>query len=281
MINYYLITKPGIIFGNVLTLIAGFLLASKGDFPVLLFFATLLGLVFVVASACVLNNYIDREMDKKMKRTQDRVLVKKLITNKNALVFSFLLGILGFIVLYFVNLLTIALAFTGFFIYIVPYSLWKSQTVHATAIGSIAGAMPPVIGYCAVCNQLDLGAFILFGMMVLWQMPHFHSIAVCHIKDYAMAGIPVLPLHKGMMRTKVHMMLYIAAFIPAVMALSLLEYTGFVVLGVSAILGLCWLGLCAVGFQSHDDPLWGKYMFRWSLVTILAICLAIAWDSIN
>src|SRR5262245_52987682 len=99
MINYYLLTKPGIILGNLVSVTACFLLASKGKFDILLFLATLLGLAFIIASACVFNNYIDRHVDKKMQRTKRRPLAAGLINGSNALSFGTSLGLLGGLIL--------------------------------------------------------------------------------------------------------------------------------------------------------------------------------------
>jgi protoheme IX farnesyltransferase len=282
MINYYLMTKPGIILGNLFTVAAGFLLASKGQLFFGSFFATMMGLTFIIASACVFNNYIDRKVDKKMERTKNRPLVKGLISGRNALVFATILGIVGHLILFlFTNLLTVCVAALGFFVYVVLYSIWKCHTIYGTAIGSVAGAVPPVVGYCAVSNQFDLGAFILFMMLILWQMPHFFSIAMYNLEDYTAAKIPVLPVIKGIFRTKIHMVLYILAFIPVAMMLTYFEYTGYIYLFITVAIGIAWLGLCIKGFNNTNHHLWGQQMFRVSLVMISAICIAIPLDIVQ
>jgi protoheme IX farnesyltransferase len=279
MINYYLLTKPGIILGNLVTVAAGFLLASKGTIDLWLFFATLLGLAFIMASACVLNNYIDRQVDKKMERTKNRALVTGLIAGHNAILFAIILGLIGnLILLLYTNLLTVMVAGSGFFVYVVLYSFWKCRTVYGTAIGSIAGAVPPVVGYCAVSNHFDAGALILFTMLVLWQMPHFFAIALYHFDDYVAAKIPVLPIQKGMLRTKIHMVLYIFGFILTAMLLTFFHYTGYIYLIVTTSIGLTWLGLCLKGFKSPNDQVWGKHMFRLSLLMIGVMCVVIPFD---
>ncbi len=276
MINYYLLTKPGIVMGNLVTFAAGFLLAAKGTIDFSLFFLALLGLALVMASACVFNNYIDRHLDKKMRRTQSRALVTGMISGRRALFFATFLGLLGAATLYiYTNPLTLLIAAVGFFIYVVLYSLWKRHTIYGTAIGSIAGAVPPVVGYCAAGNHFDLGALILFAMMVLWQMPHFFSIAIYHLADYTAAAIPVLPVKKGLLRTKIHMTLYIAAFIAAAALLTLFQYTGYTYLIVATSIGLLWLGLCCKGFTTTSDTLWARQMFRLSLLLIMAVSLTI------
>lgn len=281
MINYYLLTKPGIIFGNVVTFAAGFLLASKGNIDLQIFFATLIGLIFIIASAAVFNNYIDRHIDKKMKRTKNRSLATGSISKIHAITFATTLGAIGtLILLIYANLLTFLLTALGFFVYVILYSLWKRHTIYGTAIGSISGALPPVIGYCAVSNHLDIGALILFSMMVLWQMPHFFAIAITHLNDYIKADIPVLPVKKGMQRTKVQMLIYIFGFIFAAAFLTMFGYTGYLYLSTAIIFGLAWLGLCLKGFFSKNNSVWGRQMFRFSLILIMSICIVIPFDTL-
>ena len=281
MINYYLLTKPGILFGNLVTLAAGFFLASKSGFDLSLFLATFIGLGFIMASSCVLNNDINSESDKKMERTKDRALARGSIARESALSFAVLLGIIGFVVLYAAtNPLTVMVAGVGFFVYVFLYSFWKCHTIYGTAIGSVAGAIPPIVGYCAVSNRLDLGALILFAILVLWQMPHFFSIAIYHFDDYQQANIPVLPIVKGMHKAKVHMVIYIVGFMIACAMLTFFGYTGNIYLAMTTIVGAAWLFLCITGFKSLDDKLWGKQMFRLSLVMIMILCVVIPFDRV-
>lgn len=276
MINYYLITKPGIIFGNLMTLTAGFLLASQGNFDLKLFLATLLGLTLIIASACIFNNYIDRQIDKKMERTKQRPLVTGLISARDAIILATILAAFGnLILLNFTNLLTVFVTNFGFFVYVLLYSFLKSHTVYATAIGSIAGAIPPVVGYCAVSNHFDLGALLLFILLMLWQMPHFFSIALLHLNDYTLANIPVLPVKKGVAVTKMHMITYIFCFALTAPLLTLFHYTGLLYLIVSSGLSLIWLITCIMGIQDQHPQLWGKKMFRLSLLIIISMCLVL------
>jgi protoheme IX farnesyltransferase len=276
MINYYLLTKPGIVMGNLFTFMAGFLLASKGAFDAVLFCSTFTGIAWIMASACVFNNYIDREMDSKMQRTKNRALATGIISGKKALLFATLLGIAGSIILlYFTNLLATSVAWFGFFDYVVLYSLWKGKTIYSTAIGSVAGAVPPVVGYCAVSQNLDLGAVILFVMLVLWQMPHFFSIALNHFDDYVRAKIPVLPVIKGLRRTRIHMSLYIMAFIGSAILLTIFEYAGKFYLVSMLCFSLAWLAFSFAGFKKGQEQIWGRRMFQLSLAVIGVICVAI------
>lgn len=277
--TYYLLTKPGIILGNLITTIGGFALASQGHFDLGLFLALSFGLFGVIGSACVFNNYIDRESDRKMARTKNRALATGLIDGKRALFFAIVLGICGFLLLaLFTNLLAALIAGVGFFIYVAMYSFWKHRTTYATLVGSIAGALPPVIGYISVSNQLDIGALLLFLILVLWQMPHFFSIAMWQIEDYRSASIPVLPIARGISTTKVQMLLYIVAFLFAVMLLPVFGYTGIAYLVIAIPLSLAWGALCLKGFNTENDKLWARQMFRLSLLIILVFSLMISLD---
>nr|WP_238578990.1 heme o synthase [Neochlamydia sp. EPS4] len=279
--TYYMLTKPGIIAGNAVTTFGGFMLASKGPFNFWLFCWTLIGLSLVIASACVFNNYMDREIDKKMARTKNRALVRGLVSEKSALIYGTLLGLLGMGVLaLYANFLTAMIALAGFLFYVVVYGLWKYRSSYGTVIGSLAGGVPPVVGYCAVSNQLDLGAFLLFTIMVLWQMPHFFAITLYRLEDYAAASIPVLPLEKGIYTTKIQMWLYIMAFIVATVMLTFMGYTGYAYLTVAVLMGLMWYVLCLKGFKSDNDKQWARQMFLFSIVVIMVECFMMAIDRV-
>lgn len=282
MINYYLLTKPGIVFGNLITVAAGFLLASKGHIDITLFLSVLLGLGFIMASSCILNNDINRESDKKMERTKNRSLATGAISRQNAAILALLLGIVGGTILYLgTNVLTLLIAITGFFVYVVLYSFWKCKTLYGTAIGSIAGAIPPVVGYTAVTDRLDIGAFILFAILVFWQMPHFFSIAIYHYDDYKKAEMPLLPIKKGMFRTKLHMLLYIACFGFTASLLTFFGLTGDITLGFTVFASLAWIVLCLKGFLEDNQQLWGKQMFLLSLIVIMVLCVIIPLDVVT
>lgn len=279
---YTNLTKPGIIFGNVVTATSGFALASKGHFDVLLYLVMLLGVSFVVASACVWNNYIDRVMDEKMVRTKSRVLVRKAISVEHALSFAMCLSFLGVVVLsLFTNLLTVCLAACGFFIYVVVYSLMKYETSFATVVGSVAGAIPPVIGYTAVSGHIDFAACLLFLIVALWQMPHFYAIAMYRYDDYNAASIPVLPVAKGMISTKIQSFFYIIAFLAAAISLALYGYTGYAYLAVMSVLGASWLYLALDGFITENDTSWARKMFVFSLVVIMGFSVMTIVDAVN
>lgn len=280
--NYCLLTKPGIILGNAITMAGGFALASKGYFNVWLFLVTLLGISLIIASGCVFNNYFDREHDEKMSRTKNRALVTGLISGKNALMFAVFLGILGtFLLAFYTNFLSVMIALFGFFVYVVLYTFSKYYSVHGTLIGSMAGAVPPVVGYCAVSNSFDLAALLLFSMITFWQMPHFFAISIYRLDDYVKASIPVLPIKKGMFITKVQMMLYIVAFIVVTSLLTVFGYTNYSYLVILTFLGFTWLWICIKGFQSNNDKQWARQMFVFSLVIVMILSVMIPFTVIR
>lgn len=274
--TYYLLTKPRIIFGNAITMVAGFALGSRGHFDLSVFLYTLIGLSFIIGSACVFNNYIDREADRKMSRTQKRPLAFGAISTKSAISFALILGSVGLFFLgTLTNLLAAVIALSGFIVYVVFYSFSKYYTHHSTLIGTIAGAIPPVVGYCSASHELDLGAFLFFGLLVFWQMPHFFAIAMYRMQDYRAASIPVFPIVKGVVKTKIQMMVYTLGFLIILFSIGIFQKLGLFFTIFSSILGLIWLGQIFRGFWVKDDVLWAKKVFLFSLIVIVGISFAI------
>ena len=276
------ITKPGIIFGNLITVAGGFGLASQGKYNLSLFLATLMGISLIIAAGCVFNNVIDRDIDSLMERTKNRVMVKGHLSAKVALFYGFILSLLGVFFLYhWANLLTVIVALIGLFFYVVVYSLWfKRNSIYGTLIGSISGSIPPVVGYCAVSNKFDLGALILFALLSVWQMPHSYAIAIFRFNDYSSAGIPVLPVKKGIQVAKRNMLLYVVVFAIVSSLLSFCGYTGKYYLIVALAVGLWWVRLAASGFRAKsNDVSWARKMFGFSIIAIMLLSLMMALNS--
>lgn len=281
MFNHYLqLTKPGIIRGNLVAAAAGFFLASQGQIDWQIFAAVCIGTTLIVASGCVFNNYIDRDIDAKMKRTCQRELVQKIVPVSHALILAAVLGVAGFATLYFfTSLVAFAFGVLGFAVYVGFYSLYyKRQSVHGTLIGGLSGACPPVIGYCAVTNQLDMGGAILFLTFCIWQIPHSYAIAIYRFNDYKAASIPVLPIKEGIAKARTHIIGYIIAFAVAAFALTYLGYAGsWYALGMGLV-SLYWLYLAKVSFQKMPAEQWGKQLTIFSIVSIMVFCLLISVD---
>ena len=215
-----------------------------------------------------------------MLRTRHRALAQGLMSLASALSYAALLGLAGLaLLLAATNLLAVAIVLAGLVIYVGVYSLYlKRHSVYATLIGSLAGAAPPLAGYCAVTGRFDLGAVILLVIFSLWQMPHCYAIAVYRFDDYTAAAIPVLPVKQGAAAAQKHMVGYILAFMAATLMLTLGGYTGYRTLAVATGLGVAWLYLTWRGHRAADERLWAKKLFIFSILTIVVLSVMIAID---
>ena len=256
-------------------------MASKGIIDLGLLISILLGVGFVIGSACVFNNYIDRDIDKLMKRTRNRALASQSITPTNALLFGSLLGSVGFgLLISFTNLLTVGLGLFAMISYLAFYGFAKRRSVHGTLVGSIPGALPPVAGYTAVTGSLDLGSLLLFLALVFWQMSHFYAIALFRIKDYKAADIPVRPIIKGPLNTRRQILGYILLFIAVLPLFVVFEYSSYIFLTVVLAVSLRWIYLVAQGFdKSVDDAAWARRIFGFSLLVLLSFSILLSVDS--
>jgi protoheme IX farnesyltransferase len=281
MIKKFLsVTKPGVVFGNLITAAGGYFLAARGRVDISMLLSTLIGITLVVASGCVFNNCIDRNLDQKMIRTRGRVLAKKLMPVTTAVIYASFLGMAGITLLWAAtNLLAVAIVLAGFAIYVGVYSLiLKRNCVYASLVGSLAGAAPPLAGYCAISSRFDMGAVILLSIFSLWQMPHCYAIAIFRFEDYAAASLPVLPVRQGLPAVKSHIAGYILAFLAAALMLTFRGYTGYGFLAVAAALGSVWLVMALSGYRTSDNRLWGKRLFVFSILIIFALSVMMSID---
>lgn len=279
--DYYSLTKPGVLYGNAITAAAGFLLASGQHIDLWLFVVLFIGTTLIIASACVLNNYLDQDIDSKMARTKTRAIVAGKVKGKNAVIFSVVLGLVGLAILVlFTNLLVAMIGIVGFIVYVVLYGmLSKRLSYHGTLVGSISGAAPILAGYCAVTGAIDIGAILVFVILFLWQMPEFYSIAIYRREEYKAASVPVVSVVKSVKTTKRHIYLYTLAFVVATLLLTAFRYTGYTYLVVMTVLGIYWLHLAAVGLHVKDSDKWARRMFRFSLIILLVFCALISMDA--
>ena len=279
--RYIQVTKPGIIMGNAISVAGGFLLAAQGQFTWTLLLATLAGLSLVVAGGCAINNVIDRDIDAAMKRTQSRPTVTGAISSTAALSHGVVLTLAGFILLgLFTNISALAFAVFGFVIYVGVYSLYmKRHSVYGTLVGSLSGAVPPVVGYCASAGQVDAGAIILLLMFSLWQMPHSYAIAIFRYQDYARANIPVLPVKQGIHAAKCHIVIYIAIYALVTLMLSVAGYTGIGYMAVAGTTSFWWLLMALRGYRRNINlERWAKQVFAFSIINITLVSAAMAFD---
>ncbi|MCE0495141.1 heme o synthase [Vibrio salinus] len=273
MIKGYLsITKPGIVFGNLISTAAGFFLAAKTE-PAdsMLFLCTLAGVALVIGSGCVVNNIYDRDIDKKMSRTRNRSLVTGEVDVDHAFVYALVLLLTGTVLLYFMtNPLSAVVVLLGYIFYVFFYTMWyKRSSIFGTFVGSLSGAVPPFVGYLAVTNYLSLEAVLLFVLFCIWQMPHSYAIAMFRMKDYADAGIPVLPVVEGIQKARKHMIFYVMAFSAVAFGLFVFGNTGYEYLLVSAAVCFMWTRVTFREIHQDNYVAWSKSVFKMSLVVVM------------
>lgn len=233
-----------------------------------------------MASGCVFNNYIDRDIDQKMKRTASRPSVTGEISGRAMLLFGSILGSLGFITLAVgTNPLTILIGVIGFIDYVVLYGYTKRSTVHGTLVGSISGAVPPVAGYTAITGHIDAAAILLFVIMTLWQMPHFYAIATFRHNDYRAADLPVLPVKHGILAAKKQLVAYVVAFSLVAPLMTVFGFTGYTYVVGMAVVSIIWIKKAVAGFSATDEIAWARSLFGFSLIVLLTWCLLLSLNA--
>lgn len=281
--QYLLLTKPGIIAGNLVSFAGGFFLGSAGHASVGTLLAAAAGVALVIASGCVFNNYIDRDIDAAMARTRQRGLVTGQVAPRHALWYGTLLGVTGLLLLqaWGGGMLAAWLGLLGFAVYVGAYSLYgKRHTVHGTLIGSVSGAMPPVIGYCAASGHFDLGALVLLVMFCLWQMPHSYAIAIFRARDYQAARLPVLPLQYGLASARVQIIGYTAAFAACSLLLPLVSAASWLYLLTALSGGLYWLKLTLAACDPANPGPWARKLFLFSILLVVLLSAAMGLDGL-
>lgn len=278
--TYYNLTKPGIIYANAITAIAGYLFGSKWQVEVTPFLGVVAGTSLVIAGACVYNNILDRKIDVRMQRTHKRALVTGKVSSLAAAIYATSLSLVGFfILLQTTNLTVVGLGLIGLVDYVILYGLAKRYTPFSTIIGSLSGAVSLAAGCVAATNSFRATELMLIVLLILWQMPHFYSIALYRREDYAEAGLPVMPVRKSAATAKRRIMSYIVALFIFSILFSLWGYAG-----VTCLLLLCgsagaWF-IIGIKHYRLDSVSWGKQMFLFSLIVNLGISLAIAIGSV-
>jgi protoheme IX farnesyltransferase len=249
--DFVALTKPRMNFLVVVTTGVGYFMAAHGwnDWSRLL--NTLAGTALTAAGASVLNQLAERELDARMVRTQDRPLPAGRVMPIEALIWGSLLAIVGIAeLLVFVNALTAALAAFTLASYVFLYTPLKRYSTLCTIVGAVPGAVPIVMGWSAVRGSLSPETIALFGIMFLWQMPHFLAIAILYRDDYAAGGFKMLPVVDTTLRTTAgQIVLYAAALIPVSLLPTLLHTTGVIYLTAAMALGAIFAGfgvLCAL-----------------------------------
>ncbi|MBK7935372.1 MAG: heme o synthase [Pyrinomonadaceae bacterium] len=192
---YVELTKPRIAFLLVLTSAAGFYLATKGSFDTVLFINAMIGITLLAFGVATLNQWVERDIDPLMERTEKRPLPSKRVSPNEALFFGIVqCAVAEAYLLFLVNGLTAVLGLVVIVGYVLVYTPLKTRTSASTAIGAIPGALPPLMGWTAAANEITVAAWALFAMQFLWQFPHFFAIAWMYREQYKNAGILMLPV---------------------------------------------------------------------------------------
>ncbi len=251
------LTKPRITLMVVMTTAVGFLLAAPSPISLWLLFHTLLATALVASGASAFNQVIERQADACMRRTAQRPIPAGRLDPRVASWFALLISLAGVLYLALaVNWLTAALGALTLLAYVLIYTPLKRKSSLATLVGAVPGAVPPMMGCAAAVNELGPIAWALFGILFLWQMPHFLAIAWLYRSDYERGGFPLLTLGPAAPgeRTARQMILYAAALLPVSLLPSVLGFAGLPYLIGALVLGLFFLHY-ALGFAtSHEAP---------------------------
>jgi protoheme IX farnesyltransferase len=272
--------KPRITIFALLTAMAGLALAP-GDPLVAPWLALALGTVLIVGAANTLNMYLEREVDCLMARTRSRPLPSGRMDPPIALGFGVAQAVVAVPLLSFaVHPLTGLLGVIALLSYVCLYTPLKQRTTVATLIGSVPGAMPPLLGWTAATGSVDAGALALFGVMFLWQIPHFHAIALFRRRDYDRAGLKILPSERGEATTRHAIVFYLALQVQVSLLLTPLGVAGRWYLLSAALLGGGYF-LYGLRGISSGGPRWARTLFLLSIAYLPLLFLALVLDGVR
>lgn len=278
--DYVELTKPRIAVLVLFTVGAGVLLASGRNFSFLLLLHTVFGTALVAAGASALNQWLESDSDALMRRTQKRPLPSGRLQATEVFVFGLALGLGGvlYLALTLSHLLAALFAAVTFVLYVAVYTPLKRRTPLNTLIGAVPGALPPIIGWCAVRGELSREASVLFLILFLWQVPHFLAIAWIYRDEYARAGLLMLPVvDRAGQRTSHNMILYCLALLTVSLQPALFGEAGSLYFGGAILLGLMFLA-AALGFQRRRTHCQARRVLRASLLYLPGLLALLLLD---
>ena len=237
--------------------------------------ASLVGFALLASASAALNQIFDRETDKNMSRTKSRPLAAGNISLTEALTFTAILLFVGSsLMLYFSNLLTLMITTFGFIFYSLIYTIYlKWATPQNIVIGGLSGALPPLIGWTAVSNEISLMPLILVLIIFLWTPPHFWPLAIDRMEEYKKEGVPMMPIAKGVTRTKKEMVVYAVLLLAASLTPYIYGLAGIFYLVTTTALNLYFIFLCLIYLNDKDNQLSMK-IFNFSVKYMLLFFLA-------
>ncbi|HEX8941207.1 MAG TPA: heme o synthase [Candidatus Limnocylindrales bacterium] len=278
---YIALTKPRIIELLLITTVPAMVMAAHGIPPLGLVWWTLLGGSLAAGSANAINCYLDRDIDLLMTRTRRRPLPAHEVEPERAVVFGLVLGVLAFAELaFFVNLLSAFLAMLAIAFYVVVYTMvLKRTTPQNIVIGGAAGALPPVIGWAAVTGDVGVPALLLFALVFYWTPPHFWALSLRIARDYAAAGVPMLPVVRGVPETTRQIALYTVLLVAISLVLFAVARLGLVYLAAAVVLGAIFLYQAAALWRDGTTAR-AISLYRYSISYLGLLFLALAVDAI-
>ena len=239
----------------------------------------MLGTTFTVAAANALNMWWERDIDGLMKRTADRPLPTGRMAPKSALRFGLIMSVIGCVILALgTNLLTAGLGLFAILSYVLVYTPMKRVTASSVFVGAIPGAMPPLMGWTAASNNLEAPGLILFGILLIWQIPHFLAISIFRREEYEKAGIIVAPSSWGMGWTKFHTIFWSAVLVPVSVLLTPAGTTGAFYAITAAIAGVAFLGFALMALWTTRLNRWAQWLFYASLAYLPLVTFALVID---
>lgn len=283
---YIALTKPRIIELLLVTTVPAMILAAHGVPPIGLVVWTLVGGTLAAGSANAINCYLDRDIDELMTRTRRRPLPAHQVDPEKAVLFGLILGAISFAVLvWFVNLVAAFLALLAIAFYVVIYTMiLKRSTPQNIVIGGAAGALPPVIGWAAVTGDVGVPALILFLLVFYWTPPHFWALSLRIRKDYAAAGVPMLPVVRGVPETTRQIGLYTILLVAVSIVLWSVARMGLIYLTAAVVLGAIFLWqayrLWRVGTSPEASTAGAIALYKYSISYLSLLFLAIAIDAL-
>lgn len=279
MFAYIALTKPRIIELLLVTTVPTMIVAEQGLPSIWLMVATVLGGTLAAGGAHAINMVIDRDIDTLMERTKNRPLVTGEITPAAALVFALALETVAFFWLWgTVNLLSAALAVSATAFYVFVYSLWlKRRSTTNIVIGGAAGAVPVLIGWTAVENQLDWAPLVLFAIIFVWTPPHFWALAIRYRDDYENASVPMLPVTTDLHTVGVRILGYTLVLWALTLVLVPVASLGAIYLVSALVLGAVFV-FYAVRVLRSGSPEHAMKLFSWSITYVVLLFGAMAAD---
>ena len=277
--QYYLLTKPRVVSLIVFCAVIGMFLATPGAVPSVILVAATVGIALVAGAAAAVNCLIEQKIDAVMARTRARPLPRGELNSRQTLVFSGLLGGAGLMLLFqFVNPLTMWLTLATFVGYAIIYTIFlKPATPQNIVIGGASGAMPPILGWAAVANEVTPEALLLFLIIFVWTPPHFWSLALYRTKEYAKVGMPMLPVTHGPEYTRLQILLYTILLFAVTLLPFVIGMSGLIYLASAVVLGAAFLYYAIRMYVAYSDKLAHK-TFRYSIWYLSAVFAALLVD---